>query len=153
MQAHMLHKRRTPGRQRHRIDQRQAAVVLAIEQMRAQRGGAAEVMGDHVGTLDIPVIKQLREESVLDAEGHIRIRLLGTPVAEQVEIMHPVRREKMRRNAVPYVGREGRAMHKHQRRAVAAHGMTYLSAMEIKDLIEQPVRHGPVLLADFSQKA
>ncbi|MNP22027.1 hypothetical protein D3C76_1146740 [compost metagenome] len=61
MLTHMLHERRTPGRQCHRIDQRQAAVILAVEQVRAQGGGAAEVVGHHIGAIQAPVLQQLRQ--------------------------------------------------------------------------------------------
>jgi hypothetical protein len=47
-----------------------------------------------------------------------------------------MRREKVRRNPVPHVRRKRRAVHEHQWRAFAAYGVTHLSTVEVKDLIQ-----------------
>lgn len=44
--THMLNQRRTPGRQGNGIDQGEAGVVAAIQQMRAQCRGTAKIMGE-----------------------------------------------------------------------------------------------------------
>ncbi|MNL35984.1 hypothetical protein D3C87_1580490 [compost metagenome] len=103
MLTHMLHEWRTPWCQRDRINQGQAAVIPAVEQMCAQHGGAAEVVGDDVRALQIPVIEQLRQQVILHTEGDIGVRLLGAPVAQQIEVMHPMRGEKVRCDPMPHV--------------------------------------------------
>ena len=46
--ADMLHERRAPGLQRHRIDQDQPAIIPAVQQMAAQGRGPAEIMGAEI---------------------------------------------------------------------------------------------------------
>ncbi|MNO68248.1 hypothetical protein D3C76_590700 [compost metagenome] len=149
----MLHERRAPGRQRHRIDQRQAAVVLAVEQMAAQGCGPAEVVGHHVRAIQAPVFQQLRHQRVLHTQGDVAIDLFRLPVAQQVEVVHPVRGDEMRCNTVPDKGREGRAMHEHQRRAIATHGVANGMPIEAIALSQRPVSHVRILSAGASQKA
>ncbi|MNE98672.1 hypothetical protein D3C80_1972250 [compost metagenome] len=64
-----------------------------------------------------------------------------------------MRGDEVRRNPVPDMGREGRAMHEHQRRAVAAHGIANGMPIEAIALSQRPVSHVRVLLAGASQKA
>ena len=71
--------------------------------MRTQHGGAAEVVGDDVGVLNIPVVEQLRQQLVLHAEGDIGVGLLEAPIAQQVEVMHAMRGEKVRCDPMPHV--------------------------------------------------
>ncbi|NMN74820.1 hypothetical protein AF70_00003370 [Pseudomonas sp. KD5] len=153
MLTHMLHERRTPGRQRHRVNQRQAAVILAIEQMRAQHSGAAEIVSHHVWPFQAPVFQQLRQQLVLHAQGHIAVRLCGLPVTQQIEVMHPVRGDEVRRDPVPHMRREGRAVHEHQRRTVTTYGVANGVPVETIGLSQRPVSHGCVLLACASPKA
>ncbi|MNL35932.1 hypothetical protein D3C87_1579940 [compost metagenome] len=68
MLTHVLHERRAPGRQCHRVDQCQAAVILAVQKMRAQDGSAAKVVGHHVGVIQAPVFQQLCQQLVLHAQ-------------------------------------------------------------------------------------
>ncbi|MNF94008.1 hypothetical protein D3C84_767040 [compost metagenome] len=153
MLTHLLHERRAPRRQRPRVDQRQAAVILAVQQMRAQHRGAAEIVGHHIRAIQPPMLQQLRQQLVLHAQRHIALDLLGQPITQQVEVMHPVRRDEVRRNPVPHIRRERRAMHEHQRWAVATHGVTDGVPVEAIALSQRPVSHGDVLLAGASEKA
>ncbi|MNG02509.1 hypothetical protein D3C84_855410 [compost metagenome] len=153
MLAHMLHERRTPGRQRHRVNQCQAAVILAIEQVRAQCCGAAEVVGHHVGAIQAPMLQKLRQQLVLHTERDIVVGLRRLPIAQQIEVVDAVSRHEIRRDPVPHERRKGRAMHEHQRRAVAAHGVAHLMSVEVEDLIQWPVSHGLVLLAGEEAKS
>ncbi|MNG32642.1 hypothetical protein D3C84_1187070 [compost metagenome] len=67
--------------------------------------------------------------------------------------MHAVCGNEVRGDAVPHVRREGRAVHEHQRRAVAVNGVVNAMPIEAVLAVQQPVSHVPVLLAGRNQKA
>src|SRR3979411_3505207 len=84
--AHMLDEGRPPRRQRHRVNQREAAVVPAVQQMRTQRRGAAKVVCDDIRTREPPVLEQFAEYDVLYPERDVLVLgLVRFPVAQQVE--------------------------------------------------------------------
>ena len=118
--AHMLHEGRPPGSDRDRIDQQQLAVVAAVDQMRAQRRGAAEIMRDHQRVGQAPMLQQGRQQAVLDTERHILLRaLFRLAIAQQVVEMDRVVTGQFPRDVAPDIGGEGRAMDHHQWRAIA----------------------------------
>src|SRR6202049_560027 len=102
--AHMLDEGRTPRRQRHRVNQREAAVVPAVQQMRTQRRGAAKVAGADIGLLESPMFEQFAQYDVLYPERDVLVfGFLRFPVAQQVETVNGVCVEEVWSNAVPHM--------------------------------------------------
>ncbi len=100
-----------PRCQRHRIDQSQRPVAGAVQQMRPQRDGAAEVMGDHERFVQPPVAQQLGEDPALGGQGHILVRGLARhPVAGHVPDEHLVLTCERTRDGTPDEGGERRAV-------------------------------------------
>jgi hypothetical protein len=117
------------------IDEGEGAVVATVEQVRAQGGGAAEVVGDDVGRVEAPVVEQCGEHPVLHAERHVLPRvLLGFAVAQQIPPVHAAVRREVRRDPPPDLRREGRAVQEHQRVARACDAPAHLLAIEREGL-------------------
>lgn len=70
-----LDERRALRADRDGIDQHKAAIVDAIQKMRAQCSRTAEVVGDNVGLVDVPVIHERGEQPVLGTVENIRVGL------------------------------------------------------------------------------
>jgi len=63
---------RTPGGDRHDVDQREGPVPRPVEQMSAQRGRSAVIMSDEVGwLLELPVLEEVGEYLSLDGQGDV----------------------------------------------------------------------------------
>lgn len=114
-----LNQGRSLGADRDRIDQHQGAIIEPVEQVAAQRDGAAEVMRHDVGPLQLPVSVERREQLVLNAARHVRVGLGGLPVAEHVEIVDPAPLPEPSCNPPPFHRRERGTMKQDRRRAVA----------------------------------
>ena len=68
------------------VDHGEVAVHGTFEQKGPQNDGAADVVGDHAGFAESPVIEQLDESACLRGQGEIlALALVGLPVAEVVE--------------------------------------------------------------------
>src|ERR1700693_4369285 len=114
--AHMLDEGRTPRRQRHRVNQREAAVVPAVQQMRTQRCGAAKIVCDDIGLLESPMFEQFAEYDVLYAERNVLVfGLLRFPVAQQVETVNGVCVDEVWSNAVPHMRGKRCAVYEYER--------------------------------------
>ncbi len=80
-----------PRRQRNRVDQSERAVAGAVEQMCPQGDGPAEVVGNHQGFLQAPVLHEFGEEPALGSQGDILAGgLLRCPVTGHVPYEHLV---------------------------------------------------------------
>ncbi len=78
----VLHEGRSPGADGDRVEEQQAPVVAAVQEVRAQDRRTAEVVGDDIGRLEAPVLEQRRENLVLHAQGDVlALPHLGLPVA------------------------------------------------------------------------
>lgn len=99
-----------------RIDQGQARVVASVQEMTAQRGGTAVVMRDDIRRLDAPVVEQGGEHAVLDAERDVALLLRRMAIAQEIEAIDRAMGRQQRRDPMPGVHGEGRAVHEHERR-------------------------------------
>jgi hypothetical protein len=109
---------RAPRRQCHRVDQGERAVAGAVQQVRAQGDGAAEVMGGDEGTPlgQAPEREQLGEDPALGGEGDVLAReLLRLAVAGHVPDEHLVIAGEGAGDGPPHVRREGRPVQQDHR--------------------------------------
>ena len=112
-----------------------------------------ETVADNARSFDRELIEQLEDASgVAERIDRSREWPIAPPVAQQVEVVHPVGGDEVRRNPMPDKRREGRAVHEHQRRSIAAHGVANVMPIEAIALSQRPVSHLRVLLADARAK-
>src|SRR5918994_5097505 len=82
---HQPVKRRPPRRKRHRVDQGDGVKVPALQEVRSERGCAAEVVADDVWLIQAPVVQELSENSPLGGQGDIlAFPFLRSTVSDEV---------------------------------------------------------------------
>ena len=103
--AYEPEKRRAPGAECDRIEQRYRAEWPPLEQMGSERDRPTEVVPDDRRLLELPVIEQLGEQPRLGAERDVLVvPLLRRPVAQQVVGVHGPFARELRDHVAPEVG-------------------------------------------------